>query len=387
MNNFTFYSPTKIIFGKNTELAVGSELKKFAKKVLLHYGGGSIKSIGLYQKVINSLNEAGIEFVELSGVKPNPVLSLVKEGIELCRKENVDMILAVGGGSVIDSAKAIALGVKYEGDVWDFYMQRSTPTSALPVATILTIPAAGSESSPNSVITDGENKLKIGFKSDLIRPVFSILNPEVCYSLPDNQIANGVCDIMCHIMERYFTPTLNTDLTDRLCEGALRSIILNAKKVKENKQNYDAFAEIMWGSTLAHNGLLGTGREEDWASHRIEHQLSAFYDVAHGAGLAVIYPAWMKYVYKYNINIFMQFAVRVFDVDISLRQPEDIALEGISRLEKFFEFMGLPTRLSHLNIDGKDIDEMSKRAVMFGSLGAIKKLDAEDVKEIYKLAL
>ncbi|MBE3089436.1 MAG: iron-containing alcohol dehydrogenase, partial [Actinobacteria bacterium] len=351
MENFVFQNTTKIIFGKGTEKSAGAEIKKYSNKVLLHYGGQSIKKYGLYERVIKSLADADIEFIELSGVQPNPVLSMVKEGIELCRKNNIGFILAVGGGSVIDSAKAIAIGVPYEkDDVWDFFMGKAKAEAAVSIGVILTITAAGSESSVVSVILDEKTQMKKGYHSSLMLPKFAILNPELTYTLPAFQTACGSADIMSHIFERYFTQSKNTDLTDRLCEGALKTVVENTPIVLANPENYDARAELMWASTLAHNGLLGTGRIEDWGSHKIGHELSAVYGVTHGATLSVIFPAWMKYVYKQNIGRFKQFAFRVWGVDPCFGDDESIALEGIKKLRDFFKEIGLPTTLKELNI-------------------------------------
>ncbi|HIZ55168.1 MAG TPA: iron-containing alcohol dehydrogenase [Firmicutes bacterium] len=386
MNNFTFQVPTKIIFGRGTQKQVGAEVKKHADKILLHYGGGSIRKSGLYDTVTASLREAGVDYLELGGVQPNPRLALVQEGIQLCRDNNIGFILAVGGGSVIDSAKAIAMGVPYHGDVWDFYDHKADPQEVLPVATVLTIPAAGSECSPSTVITNEKTGRKYGYTTELVRPVFSIMNPELCFTLPGNQVVNGISDMMAHIMERYFTDTEHVDLTDRLCEATLRSIIYHAPKLRENPSDYDAWAEIMWAGTIAHNDLLGTGRTEDWASHGIEHELSAMYDIAHGAGLSVIFPAWQKYVYHHNISRFVQFAVRVWDVDLAFGDPEAIVQEGIRRMERFFHFIGLPIRLSELGIDDTHLEEMAKLAEARG-VGNFVKLGWQDVLEIYRLAL
>lgn len=390
MLNFNYYNKTRIIFGKDTHKEVGQHLKPYAKKVLLHYGGKSIKSNGVYNDVVKSLQSNGIEFVELSGVKPNPRVSLVREGIELCKKENVDFILAVGGGSVIDSSKAIAIGVKSKNDVWDFFEKDLEIKSALPLATILTIPAAGSESSTGTVITNEEKQLKLSCGAEFLRPEFSIINPEIYYSLPKNQISNGVCDMMSHIMERYFTNTLHTDLTDGLCETTLKTIMKNGLILKEDNRNYNAWAEIAFAGNIAHNGLLGLGREQDWASHQIEHELSAIYDVAHGAGLAVVTIAWMKYVYKTNLPMFVQFAVNVMGVEGSFRDEESIALEGINRLKEFFIKMRLPVTLGELGIDESNLEIMAKKATNFNNgeevkLGGLKKLGWEDVLAIYKL--
>ncbi len=391
MLNFDFQNATRILFGKGTQRSVGELLKPHGSKVLLHYGGSSIKKSGLYDEVVASLRAAGVDFVELGGVVPNPRLTLVHEGIALCRREGVDLILAVGGGSAIDSAKAIAMGVYYDGDVWDIYEQHKPIQQALPVATILTIPAAGSEASTSTVITNEAKKMKLGYGSNLLRPVFSIMNPELFFTLPKNQIANGVADMMSHIFERYFTNTTHTDLTDGLCEATLRTIVKNALIVSADPANYDAWCQVGFGGTIAHNDLLGLGRAQDWACHGMEHELSAIYDVAHGAGLAVLTPAWMQYVYKANIDMFVQFAVNIMGVQGSYREPDAIVLEGIARLREFFRKMGLPGTLTELGIDGANLEIMAKKATgeAYGSehgIGGLKRLLWQDVLEIYKLA-
>jgi alcohol dehydrogenase YqhD (iron-dependent ADH family) len=385
MNNFDFYNPTRIIFGRGTQLQTGENVKKYASKVLLHYGGGSIKKSGLYAQITASLKSAGVDFTELCGVVPNPRLSLVKQGIDICRRDGIKFILAVGGGSVIDSAKAIALGVPYNGDVWDFFTNKAKPQTALPVAAVLTIPAAGSESSFSVVISNEETQMKLGHKTNLVRPVFSILNPEFCFTLPKEQAAYGVCDMMAHIFERYFSNVPHTELTDNLCEGALRAIIANAPRVLADMQNYDAWAEIMLCGNLAHNGLLGIGRQEDWASHAIEHALSAVYDIPHGQGLAIIFPAWMKYVYKTNIPLFARFAANVWGEDL-LPSAEATALKGIERTEEFFKSLGLPVRLRDAAIAEAGLEMLAQKATTFGPIGAFRKLETKDVFEVYKLA-
>ncbi|NLY43117.1 MAG: iron-containing alcohol dehydrogenase [Clostridiaceae bacterium] len=388
MINFTFQNPTKIIFGKGTEKQVGKEVSQYANKVLLHYGGGSIKKTGLYDRVVTSLKEAGIEIVELSGVKPNPRLSLVYEGIRICRENNIGFILAVGGGSVIDSAKAIAMGVVYDGDVWDFFTEKAVPQKALPIGTILTIPAAGSEASTGCVITKEEGGYKRAVNSELIYPRFSILNPEMAFTLPKYQVACGAADILAHLMERYFTNVPNVELTDRLIEATMKTIINNIPIVLEQPDNYDAWAEIMWAGTVAHNNLLNTGRIGDWASHDIEHELSGIYDIAHGAGLAIIFPAWMKYVYKHDINRFAQYASRVWNVDLSLWSLERAALKGIEALENFFRSIGLVTRLKDAGIEDDRFEEMAQKCT--GSdqytVGNFVKLKSADIVNIYNLA-
>ncbi|NLG24110.1 MAG: iron-containing alcohol dehydrogenase, partial [Clostridiales bacterium] len=356
-----------------------------------HYGGGSIKRSGLYDRVVASLNGAGVSFVELGGVVPNPRLSLVREGIALCRREGVQLILAVGGGSTIDSAKAIAMGVYLDGDVWEVYEKGLPIEKALPVATILTIPAAGSEASGDTVITNEEKQLKYGYGSPRLRPLLSVINPELFFTLPREQIAYGVADMMSHVFERYFTHTPHTDLTDALCEAVLRTIIKNAPAVLKDPTDYDAWCEVGFGGMVAHNGLVGMGRSQDWACHGMEHELSAIYDVAHGGGLAALTPSWMRYVYREDVGMFAQFAVNVMGVDASLRDLDSLALRGIERLERFFEDMGLPTRLSQLGIGGEQLELMARKATgaAFGDespIGGFKKLTWRDVLGIYQMA-
>ena len=389
MLNFDFYAPARILFGKGEENRIGELLQPRAKKVLIHYGGGSVKRSGLLERVLNSLHQSGIETVELGGVLPNPRLSLVHDGIALCRKEQVDLILAIGGGSAIDSAKAIAVGVYYEGDVWELYETFKQVPRALPVATILTIPAAGSESSEHTVITNEEQGLKRGYGNPILRPVLSIMNPELFFTLPKAQLGYGVADMMSHVFERYFTNTTHTDLTDGLCEVTLKTLMKNAPIALNDMQNYEAWSELGFAGTVAHNGLVGMGREQDWACHDMEHMLSAVYDIPHGAGLAVLTPAWMQYVYKDNINMFVQFAVNVMGVQGSFRDPDAIVQEGIDRLKTFFRRMGLPSTLKDFGIGDEHLEEMAKKATgaAFGSerpLGGLKKLYWQDVLAIYR---
>jgi alcohol dehydrogenase YqhD (iron-dependent ADH family) len=391
MQNFEFYAPAKIVFGKDTHKQIGELIKPHTKKALLHYGSQSIKRSGVYDDVVKSLSDAGVAFVELGGVLPNPRLSLVPEGIALCKKEDVDLILAVGGGSAIDSAKAIAMGYYYDGDIWDAYAGKADITKALPVVTVLTIPAAGSEGSGDTVITNEEKKVKYGFGSPHLRPLISVVNPELFYTLPKNQIANGVADMMSHVFERYFTNTTNVDLTDGLCESVLKTLIKNAPAVIDNQTDYDSWSDIGFAGYVAHNGLVGMGRAQDWACHDMEHELSAIYDIAHGAGLAVLTPAWMRYVYHDNINMFVQFAVNVMGVQGSFREPEAIIEEGITRLSAFFKRIGLPQTLAELGIGSDNLELMAKKStrIAFGDerpIGGLKKLAWEDVLNIYKLA-
>lgn len=389
MEDFRFKNDTEIIFGRDKEAEVGQEVEKYADTVLVHYGGGSIKEYGTYDTVMGSLNEAGLEVHELGGVQPNPRLSLIREGIRLCKEEGIEFILAVGGGSVIDSSKAISLGVKSNKDIWEFYKggEEEEPEEVLPVGVVLTLAAAGSEASTGSVITKEEGKLKRAFNDQALRPKFAVLNPELTKTLPDYQTASGAADIMAHVMERYFTNTESVGLTDRLCEGTLRTIIDNLPNLMEDPEDYDARAEVMWASTVAHNDLLGTGREEDWASHGIEHEISGIYDVTHGAGLAVVFPAWMKYVYEHDLERFAQFADRVWGVETDYGDLEKTALEGIYHTEEFFSRIGLPTRLSEMDIDDSRIEEMAEKCTANGPVGNFVELEKEDIEKIYRLAL
>ena len=355
MNNFTFYSPTYFVFGKEEENNTGKYVKRFGgKKVLIHYGGGSAVRSGLLGRVEKSLEAEGIEYVELGGVKPNPRSGLVYEGIELCRKEGVDFVLAVGGGSAIDSAKAIAAGTVYDGDFWDFYMGKEIE-KALPVATVLTIAAAGSEGSPDTVITKEEGMLKRGAGGEALRPVFSILNPALTQTLPAYQTAAGITDIMAHLLERYFTNTKDVEVTDRVIEGLLMTMIHEAPKVIANPDDYEARANIMWAGMMAHNDCCGVGRDQDWASHNIEHELSALYDCAHGAGLAAVFPAWMKYTMHHDVMRFAQLASRVWGCSMDFTNPENTAKAGIQAFKDFLKSIGMPTCFAELGADEKDI--------------------------------
>ena len=389
MNNFVFYSPTEFVFGKATEMQVGALARKHgARKVMIVYGGGSVVRSGLLDRVKQSLQEAGIEYCLMSGVQPNPVDTKVYEGIEFCRREQADMLLPVGGGSVIDTAKAIAAGVLYEGDFWDFYIGKAKVTKALKVAVVLTIPAAGSEGSGNTVITklDGLQKLSLRVP-EVLRPVFSIMNPELTYTLPPFQIACGVADMMAHIMERYFTNTQEVEIGDRLCEGTLMAIINEAPKVMRNPEDYGARANLMWAGMIAHNGTCGVGCEEDWASHFLEHEISAIYGVTHGAGLSVIFPAWMTWMVEHNVGKIAQYAVRVWGVPES-EDKKAVALEGIGKLKAFFSSLGLPVTFEELGVEDPDIDRLadSLHRNKGELVGNYVKLTKQDSKEIYRLA-
>ena len=385
MINFEFSNTTEIIFGRDTQKQVGEKIRKYSDctKVLLVYGSDRIKRDGLFDAVRGSLEEQGIGVLELGGVKPNPRLGLVRQGIDICRKENISFILAVGGGSAIDTAKAIGVGVPYEGDVWDFYLGKKVPEKTLKTAAVCTIPAAGSEASLRSVLTNEDG----WYNLDLIRPVFSIINPELTFTLPAYQVGCGVVDMMTHIMERYFTNTTHVDLTDRLCEAALRSIIANGVRTLKEPYNYDTRAEIVWAGTLAHNGLLNTGRVQDWASHRIALEMSGKYDIAHGASLSIVYPAWMEYVYSHDKKRFMQFAVRVWDVDLAYGEEDAICLEGIRRMREFFKQLDMPITFEDAGLPADAFEEMADKATYGDTIpvGNFVKIGKSQMIDIYRL--
>ncbi|MBR3045006.1 MAG: iron-containing alcohol dehydrogenase [Oscillospiraceae bacterium] len=388
MNDFQFCSPTEFVFGRGKENEAGNLVKKHGgTKVLLHFGGGSARRSGLLDRIKASLAAAGIGCVELGGVKPNPRDTLVYEGIELCRKEGVDFILAVGGGSSIDSSKAIAMGVPYEGDFWDFYSGKAILHAALPVGTVLTIAAAGSEGSGDSVVTREADGLKRGTGSDLIRPRFSILNPELTCTLPAYQTACGATDIMAHVFERYFTNTREVEITDRLCEAVLLTMVKETPRVIAQPDLYEARANIMWAGTVAHTNIVGVGREQDWNSHGIEHELSALYDCAHGAGLAVIMPAWMEFVYQHDVMRFAQIAVRLWGCQMDFAHPEVTALEGIRRFRQFLHSIGMPVNFAELGAKEEDIPKLvEKFGIGDGKTGGFVSLSAADITEIYRIA-
>ena len=396
MNDFVLHTPTDFVFGRDAELKSAEMLKKYgASKVLVHYGSGSVVKSGLLQRVEDNLTGAGIGYVKLGGAVPNPVDTLVYEGIKLCRKEKVDFILAVGGGSAIDSAKAIAVGVLYDGDFWDYFDRKLTIEKALPVGTVLTIPAAGSEASNSMVITrtKGGEALKRGCGSPEIVPVFALLNPELNYTLPPFQTACGAADMMAHVMERYFTRVENVEISDRLCEAILLTVIEETPKAIKNPKDYGARANLTWASTVAHNDSCGVGRKMgtrigDWATHHMEHELSALYGVAHGAGLAVMFPAWMKYVYETDLDRFVRFAVNVWHVE-NTGDKKAVALKGIEAMEKFFSSIGLPINFKELGAKKEDIDKMVKtlNINMGDTIGNFKELTMEDARKIYELAV
>lgn len=387
MESFNFYSPTEFVFGRNRESECGELVKKYGgTKVLLHFGSSSAERSGLLGKVRESLKKAEVPFVELGGVQPNPKDSKVYEGIELCRREKVDFILSVGGGSCIDSAKAIAIGVLYDGDFWDFYAGKASIQKALPVGTVLTIAAAGSEGSPSSVVTKEEGGLKRGVGSDIIRPKFSVLNPEWTCSLPAYQTACGATDIMAHVFERYFTNTPEVEITDRLCEAVLLTMLKEVPRVIQDPECYEARANIMWAGTVAHNDIVGVGRSQDWNSHGLEHELSGLYDVAHGAGLAVIMPAWMEYVMNYNVMRFAQMACRVFGCNMDFENPENTAKAGIREFRRFLSKIGMPINFEELGAKPEDIPLMVEKLNPGEGHGFVP-IRSEDATAIYQLAV
>ena len=385
------YTPTKVVFGKNTEDKCGELVKEQGcKKVMIHYGSGSVKRTGLLDKVKASLNEAKIDYIELGGAVPNPRLSLVYEGIELAKKEGVDFILAVGGGSVIDSAKCIADGIANpDVDVWKFYMKEETPKAALPVGVILTLSATGSEMSASSVITNTELGLKRGFNSPGHRPLFSICNPELTYTVSPFQTGCGAVDIMMHTLERYFSVGEDTPLSDRIAEGVLKTVIPAGKAALENPNDYEARASIMWAGTISHNDLTGLGRSVFMAVHQMEHELSGMDEkIAHGAGLSALWASWARYVYENNVSRFAQYAVNVWNIEMDFEHPEKTALAGIKATEDYFKSLNMPTSLRELNVDPASFEELAEKCTNHGTrtLAGIKVLDKPDIIEIYKMA-
>ena len=388
MNDFDFYSPTYFVFGRGREAEAGTYVKKFGgSRVLVLYGGQSAKKSGLLDRVLASLNGAGLHTVELGGVKPNPRSGLVYEGIDLCRKEGIDFLLAVGGGSVIDTAKAIAIGVPYEGDFWDFFSGK-VPEKALPVGTVLTIAASGSEGSPDSIITNEKTLDKNSAEADCLRPCFSILDPALTESLPPYQTACGVTDIMAHAFERYFTNTEDVEVTDRLLEGVLLTMLHEGPRVMANPHDYGARANIMWAGMVCHNDMMGVGRKQDWNSHHLEHVLSALYDCAHGAGLAVIMPAWMRYCADHHDGLRMaQMAVRVFGCQMDFADPRRTALEGIAAFRAFLKSMGMPLTFAEIGADPADIPKLVEMNHVGGGVtGGYVGLTSDAIREIYEIA-
>ena len=393
MKDFNYYAPTEVVFGEQSEEQVAALVKKYGgTKVLVHYGGQSAVRSGLLDKICGLLREGGIDFVQLGGVVPNPRLSLAQKGIELCRKEGVDFILAVGGGSVIDSGKCIAMGVANPDiEVWDIYLGKVSPAKALPVASVLTIPAAGSEMSESTVVTNEEGDVKLGYSDNLLRPKFAIMNPRRTMTLPPYQTAAGVTDMMMHTMERYFTKDDDMDFTTDLAEAALRSIKSAVFAVLKNPEDYRNRAQIMWGGSVMHNGLTGCGVADDWATHQLEHELSGMFDVTHGAGLAAIWPSWARYVMHENLSRFVRFAVNVMDVPNDFIDPEGTALKGIEAMECFYHAIGMPINIKELigkDISDEEIAEMTRKCSRdyTSTCGALKVLQAADMEAIYKMA-
>ena len=389
MFDFNYYTPTRVVFGRNTELKVADLVREFGgTKVLIHYGGGSVVRSGLLKRVTDALDAAGIAHIELGGAVPNPRLGLVYEGIELCKREGVDFLLGVGGGSAIDSAKAIGYGVANGGDVWDFYDGKRKAAGCLPLGVILTIAATGSEMSDSSVITKEDGLIKRGYSSDYGRAKFAIMNPELTMTLPDYQTACGCADIMMHTMERYFTNGGNMEITDSMAEALLRTVMANAEILVKDPKNYDARAEVMWAGSLSHNGLTGCGNDGgDWMTHKLEHELGGLYDVAHGAGLTAVWGSWARYVYKNCLKRFVRFAVNVMGVEPA-GADEEIALRGIEALEDFFRRIHMPTNLRELGVDATDEDlalMAHKCAVgVGGAKGSARLLDEADMLAIYR---
>ncbi|MCH1625487.1 iron-containing alcohol dehydrogenase [Ferdinandcohnia quinoae] len=387
MNNFTYYNPTKLIFGKGQVEQLKVEVPQYGKKVLLVYGGGSIKRNGLYDQVLAQLHEVGTVVFELAGVEPNPRLSTVRKGIEICKKEGIEFILAVGGGSVIDCTKAIAAGSKYDGDVWDFMTRKAAAKDALPFGTVLTLAATGSEMNSGSVITNWETNEKYGWGSPHVFPKFSILDPVNTFTVPKDQTIYGIVDMMSHVLEHYFHHVPGTITQDQWCESVLRTVIETAPKLLDDLENYDHRATILLNGTLALNGMLNMGYAGDWATHNIEHAVSAVYDIPHGGGLAILFPHWMMHVLDENVNRFKQLAVRVFDVDPEGKTDREVALEGISRLRDFWNRIGAPSRLADYDIGEENLELMSEKTVVYGEFGRFKKLNKEDSLEILRASL
>ena len=392
MKPFTYYAPTGVIFGREAEDQTALMVRKYGgHRILVHYGSGSAVRSGLLDKICGLLKTEGIEFLTLGGVVPNPRLSLVHEGIELCRKEKIDLILAIGGGSAIDSSKAIAYGVPYDGEVWDFFCGKAKPAEALPVGAVVTNPASGSEMSDSCVITNEAQKDKRGCSSQHGRCKFAISNPERTFTLPPYQTAAGVADIMMHTMERYFSNDMDMELTEALAEGLLKTLKANVYKVLSNPENYVARAQIMWGGSLSHNGLTECGMQRDWANHKMEHELSGMFDVTHGAGLTALWPTWARYVYKYNLERFVRFAVNVMDIPNDPSNPEGTALKGISAREQFYRDIKMPVTIGELlgrTLTDAEVDELARRCSHDGTItvGSLKVLTQEDMKAIYRLA-
>ncbi|GIN83720.1 putative NADH-dependent butanol dehydrogenase 1 [Heyndrickxia sporothermodurans] len=387
MDNFTYWNPTKLIFGKGQLEQLKNEIPQYGRNILLVYGGGSIKKSGLYDQVINLLKDIHANIYELSGVEPNPRITTVRKGVDICKKENIDLLLAVGGGSVIDCTKAIAAGSKYDGDAWDLVTKKAFAKDALPFGTVLTLAATGSEMNSGSVITNWETQEKYGWGSPYTFPKFSILDPVHTFTVPKDQTVYGIVDMMSHVFEHYFHLTENTLMQDRMCESLLLTVIETAPKLINDLKNYDYRATILYNGTMALNGMLSMGYRGDWATHNIEHAVSAVYDIPHGGGLAILFPNWMKHNLHVKPSRFKQLAIRVFGVSSEGKSDEEIGLEGIDRLRDFWKSIGAPTRLADYGIDDSKLDLMADKAMANGEFGQFKKLKREDVLDIYKKSL
>ncbi|WP_410767692.1 iron-containing alcohol dehydrogenase [Fontibacillus sp. BL9] len=387
MDRFQFHNPTKLIFGKDQLKALKQEVPRYGSKVLLVYGGGSIKRSGLYDKVTAILKELGADVTELAGVEPNPRLSTVHRGVDLCKAKGIELVLAVGGGSVLDCAKAIAVGAKYDGDMWDFAERKAAPRDALPLGTVLTMAATGSEMNGNSVISNEETKEKLGWGSKLAYPAFSILEPENTATLPKDQTVYGMVDIMSHVFEHYFHKETNTLVQDGFCETVLRTVIETAPKLIADLENNEYRETILYCGTMALNGVLNMGLSGDWATHNIEHAVSAVYDIPHGGGLAILFPNWMKHVMHHDIARFKRLAINVFDVNPEGKSDTEVAEEGIEALRSFWNSIGAPSRLADYEIDESNLELMADKAVRFGSFGNFALLDKQDVLNIYRNSL
>ncbi|MEG0448381.1 MAG: iron-containing alcohol dehydrogenase [Lysinibacillus sp.] len=387
MEKFTFWNPTKLIFGKGQLTQLKTEVPKYGDKVLLVYGGGSIKRNGLYDEVTKILHEIGATVFELAGVEPNPRLSTAKKGIEICKTESIDFVLAVGGGSVIDCTKLIAAGAKYDGDAWDLVVKKAGAKQALPFGTVLTIAATGSEMNSGSVITNWETQEKCGWGSAATFPQFSILDPENTFTVPKNQTIYGIVDIMSHVLEHYFHLEENTLFQDRMCESLLITVIETAPKLLNDLENYEHRSTILYNGTMALNGILNMGYRGDWASHNIEHAVSAVYDIPHGGGLAILFPHWMEHNLKVKPSRFKQLAERVFGVDSEGKNDEEIGMEGIQKLREFWNSIDAPSRLADYNIDDSQLELMADKAMIYGEFGNFTKLNKDDVMAILRASL
>lgn len=387
LENFTFWNPTKLIFGKGQLEQLKTEVPQYGKKVLLVYGGGSIKRSGLYDNVTALLKEIGAEVFELSGVEPNPRITTARKGVEICKNEGIEFILAVGGGSVIDCTKLIAAGAKYEGDAWDLVVRKAFAKEALPFGTVLTLAATGSEMNAGSVITNWETNEKYGWGSGVTFPKFSILDPVNTYTVPKNQTIYGIVDMMTHTLEHYFHLEENTAYQDRMCESLLLTVMETAPKLLNDLENYEYRSTILYCGTMALNGILNMGYRGDWATHNLEHAVSAVYDIPHGGGLAILFPNWMKHNLAVKPERFKQLAVRVFGVDPQGKSTEEVGLEGIQKLRDFWNSIEAPARLADYNIDDSKVELMADRAMVNGEFGNFKKLNREDTLSIYRASL